>query len=115
MALALSTLVPSQEAEANTKATVYKSQRLIVTAYTDSPKEGGAYAATGRKLRVGDCACARNIPLGTRIYIPALRRYFTCVDRYSKRLSPRIDVYMPSRKAALKFGKKRLTVKIYRK
>lgn len=75
-----------------------------VTAYCDS-----GVTASGKWTRVGHCAAPADIPLGSTVYIPALNRSFLVTDRTAKRFrSSTVDIFMPSRGACLKFGRKYL-------
>lgn len=88
---------------------------MRVTAYTkdDFSMNGLGITASGTKAVEGRTIAAdRNIPFGTRIYIPAL--HMTCIveDRGSAIKGNKLDLFMESRSEALKFGVKYLEVYI---
>lgn len=59
------------------------------------------------------CAGPRNVPLGTEVWIQGVGKR-TVRDRMNIRFPDRWDVFMPSRKDALKFGNRTLEVRILR-
>ena len=90
--------------------------RVYVTAYSSSEDETDStphLTASGTKTRDG--VLASNIfPIGTRVKIPELfgNQIFVIEDRMHERYSDRIDVWMPSKAQALRFGKRQTEVQI---
>lgn len=69
--------------------------------------------ASGEKALEGrTIATDSSIPFGTQIYIPKLGKTFTVRDRGGGIKGDRLDMYMESRKDALKFGAPELEVLI---
>ena len=66
--------------------------------------------ADGRHVHVGAVAGPRAIPLGTWVSIGG--RTYQVEDRTARRFDGRFDIWMPSRTAALRFGKRQLKVNI---
>ncbi len=81
---------------------------LRVTAYSSSIDETDSspfYTANGTHVRDG--VVATNIlPFGTKVEIPSLfgDKIFTVEDRMAKRYQNTIDIWMPSKGKALRFG-----------
>lgn len=85
-----------------------KAYPMRVTAYSSSRDETDSTpftTATGMMVRDGIVA-TNILPFGTKIKIPALfgNKIFTVEDRMNRRLRNVIDVWMPTKSAALKFG-----------
>jgi len=83
--------------------------KVTITAYSSTPDQTDDtpfITASGR--RVADGIIANNmLPFGTKIKIPELygNKVFTVQDRMNKRKSfYHIDIWMPDRLSALKFG-----------
>jgi rare lipoprotein A len=92
-----------------------ESRTMRVTAYTSSDKgmNGKGITANGEKVLEGQTIAAdSSIPFGTQIYIPELGKTFTVTDRGGGITGNRLDMYMESRKDALKFGTRELEVQI---
>ncbi|HWQ42631.1 MAG TPA: 3D domain-containing protein [Desulfosporosinus sp.] len=92
-----------------------ESRMMRVTAYTRSDKgmNGKGITASGEKVLEGQTIAAdSSIPFGTQIYIPELGKTFTVTDRGGGITGNRLDMYMESRKDALKFGTRELEVRI---
>lgn len=89
---------------------------IIASAYSASTDECGnnlGITASGTKVSVsrGTIATPRDIPFGTKINIPQLKRTFVVEDRgsskYIRRVNAdtiRIDIYMETKKEAMEFG-----------
>lgn len=81
---------------------------LKVTAYASTPDETDSTPfITASGLHVRDGIVATNIlPFGTRIEIPSLfgNKVFTVEDRMAKRMHEVVDIWMPTRADALRFG-----------
>jgi 3D (Asp-Asp-Asp) domain-containing protein len=79
-----------------------------VTAYSSSPEEtDNSPFITASNKYVSDGFIATNfLPFGTKIKIPSIfgNKIFIVEDRMSEKRSNYIDVWMPSKEAALKFG-----------
>jgi 3D (Asp-Asp-Asp) domain-containing protein len=91
-----------------------------VTAYTAYEESTGkspghpafGITASGKRVQAGKtAACPPSMPFGTRIEIEGVGER-VCHDRGSAITEGRIDVYMPELNDALKFGRKRLKVRI---
>jgi len=87
-----------------------------VTAYSSTPDQtddSPFITAANTPVRHGVIA-ANFLPFGTEVKIPALfgDEVFIVEDRMHRRKSGFIDVWMPTRKAALKFGIKRTEIVI---
>lgn len=81
---------------------------MRVTAYSSSPDETDDtpfITAAGTKVRDGIVA-TNAFPLGTKIQIPALfgSQIFTVEDRMNRRMKNVVDVWMPTKSAAITFG-----------
>lgn len=79
-----------------------------VTAYSSTPEETDDtpfITASGKGVRDGIVA-ANFLPIGTRVKIPAVfgDKIFTVEDRMHPRKKNVMDVWMPSKGEALKFG-----------
>ena len=87
--------------------------RVLATAYT--AQTCTARTATNTKPRWGIVAVdPKLIPLGSRIYIKNMG-WFTAEDTGGKIKGKRIDIYYPTRKQAIRFGVKKLNIKVYPK
>lgn len=87
-----------------------------VTAYSSSADETDStphITASGTRTRDGIIA-SNLFPIGTRLKVPELfgEKILVVEDRMHKRFTDRIDVWMPSKWLALKFGKKQAEVEI---
>ena len=78
---------------------------MIVTAYCLT-----GIMANGERVHNHSIACPRRYKLGTEMII--LGKNYTCHDRLSKKYDNSIDIWMPSCKDAIKFGKQKLKVTI---
>ncbi len=79
-----------------------------VTAYCDR-----GLTASGVPSGVGQCAAPADIPFGSKIYIPALKRTFVVTDRTHKRFRHNtVDLFIPQREACLEFGRNYLECEI---
>jgi 3D (Asp-Asp-Asp) domain-containing protein len=78
----------------------------VVTAYSAHR----APTASGQRVFRGLVACPRRYPLGTRVRIDG--RTYKCEDRLSLKYDNRFDIWTPSRRAALAFGKHRMQVTV---
>lgn len=86
------------------------AETFVATAYSLRGK-----TASGTPVAVGIVAAdPRVLRLGTRIHIDApgtkLDGFYTVRDTGKKIIGKRVDVWMPSRKAALQFGKRKVLV-----
>lgn len=82
--------------------------RVWVTAYSSSPDETDDtpnITAIGTETRDGIVA-TNMLPFGTKIKIPAQfgDKVFTVEDRMNRRMTNKVDVWMPSKGEALRFG-----------
>jgi 3D (Asp-Asp-Asp) domain-containing protein len=111
-------LLPSDyvETEILTKWGIYE-----VTAYTLRASETGgktpshpAYGitASGKRVEAGvTIACPRELPFGTRVEIEGVGER-VCWDTGGAIKGRKLDLYIPSLKEALKFGRQELRVRI---
>ncbi len=89
---------------------------MTVTAYTakDKGMSGKGITASGDHVQEGVTSAAPSwVPLGAKIYIPALGKTFVVQDRGGAIKGNRLDLYMENRKEALKFGVRKLEVEIW--
>lgn len=81
---------------------------MKVTAYSSSPDETDSTPfITANGTRVHDGIIATNMfPFGTRVEIPSLfgNKVFVVEDRMASRIKNTVDIWMPSKIAALRFG-----------
>jgi len=88
--------------------------RVLATAYTDMARSKwcSGRTALNTKPRWGVVAVdPRVIPLGSKIYIKNMG-WFTAEDTGGIVKGKRIDIYYPTRKEALRFGVKKLNIKV---
>jgi 3D (Asp-Asp-Asp) domain-containing protein len=99
-----------------------KTMRLYVTAYSSTPEETDdtpCIASSGYNLCKHDkenvVAC-NFLPFGTKIKFPELDpdKVYIVVDRMHERYNSRVDIWMRAKSDARTFGKKYLTVEIYK-
>lgn len=102
-----------------------KSIKVELTAYSNDKRcsdNWNSQTAMGTETRVGVVAAPKNIPLGSKLYIPELKNYkedgiFDVEDRggaikVKKDGTYIIDVWMPTYEEAVQFGRKTTTVYI---
>lgn len=93
---------------------VIDAKPYIVTAYTvgDRFTPSHGITASGERVRTGvTLSCPRELPLGTVVSIEGVGRR-TCTDRGGRITGHHLDLYVPTVKQALKFGKQTLDVTI---
>jgi 3D (Asp-Asp-Asp) domain-containing protein len=92
-----------------------------VTAYTAGYESTGkrpghpAYGITASGAYVTEwqtLACPKELPFGSRIYIPYFDTEFICEDRGGDITEGRLDVYIADLDEALAFGRRELSVLI---
>lgn len=93
-----------------------KRRTITVTAYSSTPDQtddSPFITANGTVVRDGVVA-TNFLPFGTRVRFPELYgdKEFIVADRMNTRYFYRVDIWMPDRKDALKFGKKDVLVEI---
>ena len=83
-----------------------RQMKVKATAYTGSPAEGGDMTYIGTKCREGYTIAVdpKVIPLGTRVYIPQFNKVFVAEDTGSAIKGRKIDIFMNSYNAAIKWG-----------
>ena len=94
-----------------------------LTAYCDDPRcsdQWGSKTAMQTKTRMGVIAAPKNVPLGSKMYIPELTNYkadgmFDVEDRGGAIKIKNdgtyvIDVWVPTYEEAVKFGRKKTTI-----
>ncbi len=75
-----------------------------VTAYCDR-----GLTASGTQAGVGQCAAPADIPFGSKVYIPALKRSFVVTDRTHRRFRGNtVDIFVPTEYSCRKFGRRYL-------
>ncbi|MFC4807721.1 3D domain-containing protein [Paenibacillus sp. GCM10023250] len=82
-----------------------------VTAYTvgDDFTPSHGITASGERVKEGrTLACPKSLPFGTKVYLPALDRTYTCTDRGGMIKEGHLDIYMDSLKEALRFGRRQM-------
>lgn len=87
---------------------------VIITAYSSAIEETDAspfITASGTYVRDGIIA-ANFLKIGTQVKIPALYgdKIFVVEDRMAKKNSHKVDIWMPSKTAALQFGVKKAEI-----
>ena len=88
---------------------------MVITAYTnyDPGMDGRGITANGERTAEGrTIAAPPEIPFGTQIYVPELKKTFTVTDRGGAIKGNRLDVFMENREEALRFGKQTMEVVI---
>jgi 3D (Asp-Asp-Asp) domain-containing protein len=93
-----------------------RTYEVSVSAYSSTPDQtddSPFITAKGTYVRDGIVA-ANFLPMGTAIKIPAIYgdKIFIVEDRMNKRYWYNMDIWMADRSAALKFGRKTLTIEI---
>ena len=79
-----------------------------ITAYSSTPEETDDtpfITASGKHVHEGTIA-ANWLPFGAKVKIPELfgERIFTVEDRMHRRHNTKLDIWFPSKEAAIKFG-----------
>ena len=97
----------TQKTEATTPPVII-TKRVWLTAYSSSVDETDDtpfITASGKTVRSGIVA-ANFLPFGTKIKIPSVfgDRIFVVEDRMHSRKQGIVDIWMPSKKEALRFG-----------
>ena len=86
---------------------------MRVTAYTANGKQmnGKGITANGERAVEGrTIAAGKSIPFGAEIYIPEFGKKYTVTDRGGMIYGNRLDLFMDSRRDAMKFGVQYLEV-----
>lgn len=99
-----------------------KILKVVVTAYSSTIAETDdtpCIAASGYNLcqhNLENVVACNFLPFGTKIKIPELDpdQVYTVVDRMHERFESRVDIWKKSTAAAKTFGKKYLTIEIYK-
>ena len=114
----LSANVCSDEGQQQIKkvSTQKKANRVIVTAYSStSDQTDDSPFITANGTYVYDGVIATNfLPFDTKVKFPEMYgdKIFIVEDRMAKKNSHKMDIWMPSRNAALEFGVKKLAYEI---
>ncbi len=87
---------------------IKKKYIVVVTGYSssyDETDDDPYITASGEFVKDGIVAC-NFLPIGTRIKIPSLfgDRIFVVKDRMNPRYYYRVDIWFPSKEAAINFG-----------
>lgn len=94
-----------------------KNRKVVtVTAYSSTPDQTDStpfVTANGAYVYDGLVAC-NFLPFGTKVRFPEYSgdKVFVVEDRMAKKNSHKVDIWMPSRQAALQFGVQQLTVEV---
>jgi len=109
----------SQKTEVQAQKKEEKRMEVWVTAYSSTPDQtddSPFITAANTPVRHGVIA-ANFLPFGTEIKIPEIfgEEVFTVEDRMHRRKKGFIDIWMPTRKDALKFGIQRAEIVILEK
>lgn len=96
---------------------IKKTLNVVATAYSSTPDQtDGSPFETSNGMWVYDGLLAVNgLPYGTKIRIPDIfgEKIFTVNDRMNARYnSNRIDIWLPSRAAAIQFGAKHVRIQL---
>ena len=94
------TAVPEEKAWKTSEFSAY-------TASSDETDASPLVMASGKMVYVGAIACPRSIEIGKRIEVRGLG-VFTCEDRMAEKYDGNFDIFMVTKDAALKFGRKNL-------
>ena len=84
------------------------TKTMWITAYSSTEEETDEtpfITASGKKVKDGIIA-TNELPFGTKIMIPAIfgNKIFIVEDRMHRRKAGYVDIWMPSKEEALKFG-----------
>lgn len=101
-------LAPIMTPEVSRGVVRERTLTMEVTAYTHTGKQ----TASGTWPKHGTIAADKNLPFGTRIYIPTYNFYGIVTDRGSLIKGNKLDIFMDSRTDCINFGRKTLEVKI---
>jgi 3D (Asp-Asp-Asp) domain-containing protein/LysM repeat protein len=106
----------SKAKAASTKKTKYKEITVKATAYTAYCKGCSGITATGINLKANPkkkviAVDPKVIPLGTKVYVEGYG-HAIAGDKGGAIKGKRIDVFIPSKKAAINYGVKNVKVKI---
>jgi 3D (Asp-Asp-Asp) domain-containing protein/LysM repeat protein len=106
----------SKAKAASTKKTKYKEITMKATAYTAYCKGCSGITATGINLKANPkkkviAVDPKVIPLGTKVYVEGYG-HAIAGDKGGAIKGKRIDVFIPSKKAAINYGVKNVKVKI---
>ena len=91
---------------------------MEVTAYWEGScgkgKDDALYGitASGERVRDGMCAAGKDLPMGAKLYIPALGKVYTVADRGGAITEGKLDLYMPTAEKCYEFGRQMLEVYI---
>ncbi len=93
-----------------------KTFKRIITAYSSTPEETDStpfITASGSYVRFGIIA-ANWLPIGTAVRIPEHfgKQVFIVEDRMNARHPEKVDVWLPTKEAAIKFGKRIAQVEV---
>lgn len=85
--------------------TAYCACKLCCGPTAPQPTASGKWPTSGHTI-----AAPRNIPFGTRVLIGTT--VYTVEDRMSSKYPNRWDIFMPTHKAALQWGRRRTNITI---
>lgn len=107
---------PSPKEQEEPKPKAAERRTIYITAYSSSEDETDStpfITASGTEVRDGIVA-TNALPMGTNVRIPELfgDKIFVVEDRMHHRFKDRLDIWMPSKAEALRFGKKLAEVEI---
>lgn len=111
-----STDVQSGQGASDTEKSFFTTKKVVITAYSSTPDQTDSDPFTmANGKRVHDGAIAANfLPFGTKVRIPDLfgDKVFVVEDRMHGRFSKRVDIWMPNRQDAIRFGLRNATIEI---
>jgi uncharacterized protein YabE (DUF348 family) len=91
----------------------YRALTVTATAYSSQDPGVGTRTATGKVVQKGIIAVDTSvIPFGTKIYVPGYG-YGIAADRGGAIKGNKIDVAFNTRREALQFGRRTVTIRIY--
>ncbi|MEK7515277.1 MAG: hypothetical protein AAB608_02785 [Patescibacteria group bacterium] len=106
----------SPEASGTSRAITSREYTVSLSAYSSTPDQtDDSPFITARGTFVRDGIIAANfLPFGTRVKIPDIfgDKIFIVEDRMNKRYWHNVDVWMPERTDALKFGRKTTVIEV---
>jgi 3D (Asp-Asp-Asp) domain-containing protein len=112
----VSATTPMVSTDGKTAIVISEHRRVWVTAYSSTPEETDAdpfITASGESVHRGIVA-TNFLPFGTKIKIPELfgDQIFIVTDRMHPRKKNFVDIWMPTKQEALRFGINRATIVI---
>lgn len=108
--------VQSGQRDSDIEKSFVTTRKVVITAYSSTPDQTDNDPFTmANGGRVHDGAIAANfLPFGTKVRIPDLfgDKVFTVEDRMHGRFGKRVDIWMPNRQDAIRFGLRSTNIEI---